>query len=528
MEEKKDVTTNFYGRLPNLTRRSLMAGTAALGGTLLVPAMARAQAPQPRTGGTLRVVMPYNPASLDPIAGRNNPDFNALLMLYDALISFDPKTLELQPMLATSWEFTDPTTLVVKLREGVEFHDGEPFNADAVVFHIDRCRNYEKSNVKSDLTVVEKCEATGPYEVTFKLKFPDASLPATLADRAGCIVSPASVKAAEGGNVDRNPVGTGPFKFVEWQDNTLIKLVRNTNYWGDAPYLDAIEARIINEHNTAVRAVTAGEADIALNMSAQQMAVAKRDPNVVAEATPSMIYYSAFLNYGEGSPLADVRVRQAMNWALDRPVLNQVLWGGLGGGNCSMFPSGFWANDPETENYYTLDVDRAKHLLKEAGFANGIEIETHTWADQAAVQRQEVVSAQLAEAGIRLKVTPSQPAQAMQFFLNEKKGHMLLSPTGGNPDPATAYDRHFAATAYRNAAKLELPGYRELADASLNTFDFAARQQVLYKMQRFVLENALHLPQFTSAGIIVRSPKVHNFDFSLLQRPRFHKVWLEA
>src|SRR5690606_36385825 len=113
MEEKKDVTTNFYGRLPNLTRRSLMAGTAALGGTLLVPAMARAQAPQPRTGGTLRVVMPYNPASLDPIAGRNNPDFNALLMLYDALISFDPKTLELQPMLATSWEFADPTTLVV-------------------------------------------------------------------------------------------------------------------------------------------------------------------------------------------------------------------------------------------------------------------------------------------------------------------------------------------------------------------------------------------------------------------------------
>jgi peptide/nickel transport system substrate-binding protein len=526
MEE--NIVTNFYGRLPNITRRTLMAGTAAVGGSLILPASVRAQDAQPRSGGTLRMVIPFNPASLDPITGRNNPDFNTLLMMYDALIAFDPQTLQLQPMLATEWEFTSPTTLVVKLREGVEFHDGEPFNADAVVFHIERCRTYDRSNVKSDLTVIDKVEATGPYEVSFALKHPDATLPATLADRAGCIVSPASVKAAADGNVDRVPVGTGPFKFVEWQDNTLIKVVKNTNYWGDAPYLDGIDVRIINEFNTAVRTVTAGEADIVTNMSAQQMAVAQRDPNVVAEASPSMIYYTAMMNYGEGSPLADIRVRQAMNYALDRPILNKVLWGGLGGGNCSMFPSGFWANDPETENYYTIDIDRAKSLLKEAGYADGIEIQTHTWADQAAVQRQEVVSAQLAEAGIRLKVTPAQPAQTMQSFLTEKKGHMLMTPTGGNPDPATAYDRQFSGTAFRNAAKLELPGYRELADASLNTFDFGERQQVLYKMQRFVLENALHLPQFTSAGIIVRSPKVKDFTFSLLQRPRFHKVWLEA
>jgi len=518
---------NLYGKTSGLTRRSLLAGTAAAGGLLLMPAMARAQEAQPRSGGTLRVVVPFNPAALDPLTGRNNPDFNTLLMMFDALIGFDPETLDLQPMLATAWEFTDPTTLVLDLREGVEFHDGEPFNAEAVVFHIERGKNYDKSNVKSDLEVVEKVEATGPYQVSLKLKYPDASLPAVLSDRAGLIVSPASVKAAADGNVDRAPVGTGPFKFIEWQDNTLIKVEKNTNYWGDAPYLDAIDIRIVNEFNTAVRTVTAGESDIVLNMSTQQMAVAKRDENVVAEASPSMIYYTGFMNYGQG-PLTDVRVRQAMNWALDRPVLNQVLWGGLGGGNCSMFPSGFWANDPETENYYTLDVDRAKSLLKDAGYADGIEIATGTWADQAAVQRQEVVSAQLAEAGIRLKVTPSQPAQAMQTFLAEKHGDMLMTPTGGLPDPATTYDRQFSASAYRNAGKIELPGYRELMDAALNTFEFTARQQILYKMQRFVLENALHLPQFTSAGIIVRTPKVHGFTFSLAQRPRFHKVWLEA
>jgi ABC-type transport system substrate-binding protein len=516
--------------LPNrrgMSRRSMLKGTAALGGALLLPAQVRAQAGEPTRGGTLRAVVPFNPAALDPLTGRNNPDFNTLYLMFDALIGFDPLTLEYEPMLATSWEFTDPTTLVLQLREGVEFHDGEPFNADAVVFHIQRGIDSERSNVRSDLAVVETVEATGPYEVSIRLKHPDSTMLAVLTDRAGCIVSPASVQAAEDGNVDRNPVGTGPFKFVEWRDNDLIRVEKNTNYWGDEPYLDGVDMRIINELNTAVRSVIAGEADIVTNMTPQQMAVAQRDGNVVAEASPSLICYSAFMNYADG-PMQDVRVRQAMNWALDRPLLNQVLWGGVGEGHCSMFPSGFWANDPETENYYTHDPDRARSLLAEAGLSNGVEIETWTWPDQAAVQRQEVISAQLGEVGIRLRVTPVPPAQAMQNLLTERRGHMLLTPTGGLPDPANAYDRQYSATAFRNPGKIELDGYRPLLEGALSEFEQADRQRYLYDLQRFVLENALHLPQFVAASVIVRSHKVHGFVMGLPQRPRFHKVWLEA
>src|SRR5690606_32109549 len=131
----------------NVSRRTVLAGAAAAGGSLLLPATARAQASEPTRGGTLRISMPYNPAALDPLTGRNNPDFNSLFTIYDTLIDFEPETLELRPMLAKSWEFTDPTTLVLELVEGVEFHDGEPFNAEAVVFHLDRCKNYARSNV---------------------------------------------------------------------------------------------------------------------------------------------------------------------------------------------------------------------------------------------------------------------------------------------------------------------------------------------------------------------------------------------
>src|SRR5690606_40134697 len=113
----------------------------------------------------------------------------------------------------------------------------------------------------------------------------------------------------------------------------------------------------------------------------------------------------------------------------------------------------------------------------------------------AAVQRQEVIGAQLAQAGIRRKLTPAPAAQAMQNFLGEKKGDQLLTPTGGLPDPSITYDRQFSANAYRNAGGIELNGYRELMDGSLSAFDQKERQKVLFKMQRFVLENALHLPQ---------------------------------
>ncbi|MGZ5803841.1 MAG: ABC transporter substrate-binding protein, partial [Xanthobacteraceae bacterium] len=150
-----------------LDRRSLMQGTAAATGALLLPGAAFAQAP--RKGGTLRVSMPYNPASVDPMTGRNLPDFNVLYAVFDALIDFEPMTLELKPGLAKAWKFTDPKTLVLDLVEGVTFHDGTPFNAEAVKFNLDRYKTDQRSNVKADLGALEKVEVNGPNQVTLHL-----------------------------------------------------------------------------------------------------------------------------------------------------------------------------------------------------------------------------------------------------------------------------------------------------------------------------------------------------------------------
>lgn len=508
----------------NLDRRTLLKGAAAASGALILPGSALAQG-TPKRGGTLRLTMPYNPASVDPMTGRNLPDFNTLYAIYDALIDFEPSTLKLKPGLAKSWKFTDDKTLVLDLVDGVTFHDGTPFNAEAVKINLERYKNEQRSNVKADLGAVGSVEVTGPLQVTLKLDRPNAGLPVILTNRVGLMVSPKSI-AEKGPNLDRVAVGTGPFKFVEWQDNSVIKLVRNENYWQKGlPYLDGVELRIINELNTAVRTVIAGEADLSLNLQPPQKAIADRASSVIAQASPSLILYGAFLNYGEG-PLKDKRIRQALNYAIDREEINRVITLGLGQPSSAILPKEHWACDPATANYYKHDIAKAKALLAEAGHPNGIELNAFGWSDQTAMQRQELLMSQLAKAGIKIKLTPVAPQQAMQHFMLEKKGDMLFSPTGGYPDPSQAYEALFAKTALRNAGKVELPGYRELVDATMAASDQEDRKAAFAKLQKFVNEEAMQLVQFIAAGVTVRGKNVQAFEDNLLTTPKFHRLWL--
>ena len=522
--------TNHSGDLqPTINRRTMLTATAAVGGAMMLPAGAFAQAAEAKKGGVLKVAMPYNPAALDAMTGRNVPDFNSLYALYDSLISFDPDTLELQPMLATKWEFTDPTTLVLDLREGVKFHDGSDFNAEAVVFYFNRCETDPRSNVKSDLVSVASYEATGPHQVTMKLKAPDASLLTILTGRIGCIASMEAIKKAADGNIDRTPVGTGPFKFVEWKDNDLIKVEKNPDYWqAGLPYLDGIDFRIVNELNTAARTVTAGETQLALNMGAQQVLTARRaGGDISGEAGPSLIFYTVMMNFAK-APLDNVKVRQALNYAVNREDLNKVLMLGLGEPTCTMFPANFWAVDPENVAFYKQDIAKAKALLAEAGHPNGITIDTWGWPDQAAVQRMELLQSQLAEAGIKLNVTPAPPAQVNQSFYIEGKGSMILNPQGGWADPSQTYERLLSASGQFNAGKTETKEFRELLDATKATSDQAERKAAFAKLERYTVENALQLPMFTSAAMYVQSNKLKDFKFGVVHSPRFHTVWLDA
>jgi peptide/nickel transport system substrate-binding protein/glutathione transport system substrate-binding protein len=520
------------GEQPNIAkgsigRRGLLKGAAAMGGALLLPATVRAAEPGPRKGGTLRVVVPFNPASLDPMTGRTLTDFDELYALFDPLIDFEQETLSLKPGLATAWRFTDPKTLVLDLRTDVEFHDGTPFNAAAVKFNIERYKSHPRSTVKADLATVDSVEISGKNQVTLHLNRPHSGLPTILTNRIGLMVSPASVKD-HGPNVDRHPVGTGPFTFVDWQDNASMTLTRNKNYWRSGlPYLDGLKFHIINEPNTAARAVIAGQADLALNMTPQQKLMADRTKGVIAKVFPSLVFAGSYLNYGR-PPLDDVRVRQALNYGIDRNAYNKVIMQGLAQPSSAIVPKEFWACDPSLIDYYSYDPERAKKLLADAGHSGGIEIEAWGWSDQTSMQRQELMMAELGKAGIRLKLTPAVPIQVIRAFMIQHKRAMMVGAGGGYPDPSQLYEALFAKTALRNAGQVELPGFRPLMDATMAAQGRPARKAAFAKLQRFTIEQAMYLPEAMTPGITLQTPKVQNFVNGLMNTPKLTEVWLEA
>ena len=349
-----------------LNRRTVLKGAAAASGVVFLPSLGFA-ADQPRKGGTLRVGQPYNPAAIDPMTGRNLPDLNVLYACYDGLIDFNPSTLELKPGLAKAWAFKDPKTLVLDLLDGIEFHDGTPFNAEAVKFNLDRYRSDQRSNVKSDLNVVADVEVTGKSQVTLHLSRPNAGLPAILTTRVGLMVSPKSIKE-KGPNVDRiagrhRPVQVrrvaGQFELHPDAERQILEI-------GPALSRRHQDHASSTSSTPLVRTTMAGETDIALNLQVPQKLIADRDKKLVIQTGPSLVFGGIFMNYAR-APLNDVRIRQALNYAIDRNELNKVLVAGLGEPSCTILPKEHWAVDPSTIDYYKHDPDKAKALLEGGG-----------------------------------------------------------------------------------------------------------------------------------------------------------------
>jgi len=509
-----------------IDRRKLLAGAVAAGGVLTLPLPGLAQS-EPRRGGTLRWALPFNAGSLDPMTGRTAGEFAILYTMFDALIDFDPRTLDLKPGLAKSWTFSDPKTLVLELQEGVTFHDGTKFDADAVKFNLDRCRLDQRSNVKADISTVREVTVDAPLRVTLHLDEPNAALPAVLTDRVGMMLSPTNIKE-KGPNVDRVPVGTGPFRFVSMQDNDRFIGARNENYWRKGlPYLDGVNIAIITETATGVRSVAGGDNDLATTVGLTQKMVAERSGKLRVQTARALSMFGIYLNYGR-PPLDDKRIRQAINYAIDREAVNKAVSFGLDEPTSAIIPREHWAHDPATAQYYKYDPAKARALLREAGHPDGIEIPMLGWSDQVSMQRQEMLVTQLAQAGITIKLTPGSPAAtSTDFFGPAKKAAGRMSLIAARPDASQQYDNLFSKNAYFNAGGVELPGYREALLATLSATDNAARKAAFAALQKFVVENALLVPVLFNTTVAVSTPRVKNFQVGLMDKPKVTEVWLE-
>jgi len=509
----------------NHPRRRDVFGLAAGGAAALaLPGAARAQAPR---GSRLRASNKFNPSSLDPVVGNAGSDHVSLYPIYATLVEWDYATLQARPGIAEEWRFPDPLTLVLKLRPGVLFHDGTPCDADAVKFNLERGMSLSRSAVKADLAAVATIETRGVDQVILHLRLPNTALPLMLSDRAGMMISPTAARANPEG-FERNPVGAGPWKFVSWLDGARIVLARNDAYFKPhLPGVDTLEFTIIPELSTGLRSVIAGENDLVIRLEPPQKTVAERAKGLVLATGPTLYVHQFYFNLAR-PPFDNLKVRQAMNYAVDRAALNQATMLGLGEIATNALPKAHWAHDPALDAAYPHDPAYARRLLTEAGLPNGLDVKSSGYSDQTAQQRQEVLIEQFAKAGIRLQFNRVPIAQgSTSFFGPEKRNDCTLSAWTGRPDPSLTFSLMFSQEGYFNTGHVqpvaELPAAMAAAQA---TDDIDQRREAFALVQKLVADNALFCPLLFDPEIDVHGPQVRNFRPNLLGKPKFEEVVL--
>jgi len=358
----------------------------------------------PRQGGTLVIAAGADVVTLDPMRMTDVRSSNVFEHVVESLFTLTPAG-EVKPLLATGYEASaDGLLWTIRLREGVTFHDGTPFNAEAVKVNIDRFRTGATFGFL--IAAIVEVEVVNDFTVRLRLDAPFAPLLRGLAHSFTGIVSPAAIEA---GKVE--PVGTGPFTFVEWIRGDRVVLARNPNYWGEPAYLDRVVFRPILEPTTRTMMLLAGEADIALDLPADDVPIVEADRLTDVVRGPSLVVQYIGLNNQRG-PFRDVRVRQAINYAINREeIIDAVLGGRASVANAPIPPAAFghsaigpWAHDPE----------KARTLLAEAGFPDGFRTTIRFnpgWREPAS----ELIQAQLRKVGIEAELIRMEWGAYLEF-----------------------------------------------------------------------------------------------------------------
>ncbi|MEQ9814753.1 MAG: ABC transporter substrate-binding protein [Azospirillaceae bacterium] len=367
-------TSYRKGRLLGAAAALLLS--TALATAAIAPGDAAAQVPP----DVLSVGQIAEPLSLDPHRVTAVNDFRIVVNIYDGLVQFQDGTLEVEPALAESWEVSeDGTVYTFNLRQDVTFHDGTPFNAEAVKFNFDRMLDEEHPYHDTGpfplsffFSAIQETEVVDEYTVRLHLDAPYAPLLSNLAYPTGLLVSPSAVEE-HGEDYGRNPSGTGPFRFATWEPNRQVAVERNEDYWGGPPPLRGVVFRPITDANARVNELLSGGIDMMVEVPPDLVGQLDEDPEftVYEQAGPHLWFL--ILNLREG-PFTDVRMRQAINYAIDKQaIVDEVLQGTATVAASPIPPAFAWAYNEDLEPY-PHDPERARELIEEAGFGDGVEV----------------------------------------------------------------------------------------------------------------------------------------------------------
>ncbi len=401
-----------------------------------------------KEGGVLVYGRSGDSVSLDPARETDGESFYGATAIFDNLVEFKPGTTEVQSALAKSWEISDDGLVYTfSLEEGVTFHDGTPFNADAVVFSFERQfiedhPAYELGPWKywgyMDMSnIVESVEAADEYTVVFSLQKPEAPFIANLAMDFAAIVSPTAVTEM-GEDFAFNPVGTGPFKFVQWIKDDSIIADKNENYWRRPAYLDRLILKVIPDATARFLALQKGEVDVIDFPSIEDLPAIEQDSALKLVQQEGLNVGYLAMN-ADRKPFGDTRVRQAVNYAINKQEIIDAVYGSAGAVAKNPIPPGMWSyNDAIVD--YEYNPEKARELLAQAGYADGFS--TNIWAmpvvrpyNPNGRKVAEIMQAQLADVGIEAEIVSYEWGTYLDKTDTGEHDMALLGWTGDNGDP---------------------------------------------------------------------------------------------
>lgn len=457
-----------------------------VGGALIDPA---AVADADREG-SLKVAWILNLDTLDPLRNANSQNVAYNLLSYDALIYRDPVG-DLHPGLAESWEWADDgSTFTMKIRSDVTFHDGTTLDANVVKANLDRLLAMTDSPVYAAVRNVERVDVTDPTTVVLVMKQPDATLEYSLADRAGAMVSGRAL--ADGIDLGSKAVGAGPYRVVDFRASDGIVYERFDDYWGDpnAAVAQRVELVGIADGNARASGLITGDFDAAQITPSQVSQV--QDAGVEIVANTSLWFIQVYHNRSREF-FANPQVTQAMSMALDRDAICAAIYFGFCQPTIKMFPDDYWAGSPDIpDDSYTYDVEEAKKLMAEAGYADGFAFDLMFAAGSDPYpQLAELLQAQWAAIGIDVTISPVDISQLATTFFVDKQSDALIGGTGG-PEPTSLFQTLFTSTGFANPGGVTAEGMDELVDQMARAIDRDERAKIVRDATRLVVENGLN------------------------------------
>jgi peptide/nickel transport system substrate-binding protein len=421
----------------------------------------------------------------DPATATAFQTVQTLDLVYDTLIETGDDG-ELEPGLATEWEVSDDgRTVTLTLREGVTFHDGADLTAEDVKASLERVLDPETGSVvASNLGNVEEVVAEGDTTLVIRLAQADTALLNVLSQGGTAILDSDDIAA---GSVGREVNGTGPFRWESWEQGQRVTLEANEDYWGDVPALQTVELRVIPDESSILSGMRSDSFD--LGVVTDPSVANQVSGDVEVQSQPTLSYHVLQLNAARG-PLQDVRVRQAIACALDREQVVEQAYFGEGEVTGPITSPAFEYDPTEGLPCEAPDPDAARDLLSEAGYDDGLDLETIVMTGEYATATSiaQSVQGQLEEIGVRLDLQQQQTSVYVDNWL-EANYDAAVALNGGSTDPYLMYGRYFGADAsLAKPAGLTDQGLQDLLQEGNSTTDEEERLDIFGRLQQRLLE----------------------------------------